>query len=339
MDWTGQPDNFIVPIRTAEQRQRWSATWTEVLDVLVEMVSEGERTNVRALFEKEVPHEAPRGWMRDLETFFKREFTGATPERLAPVALRFHGAVRVLREQAESDPDYFPSPVGQALHETFREAMFHSIDSAALGHSVSPAFKAIVMPALKTGLKNPDALVLAPIARQRGTVPFETWANRFRGTVNRLLEGWYRPMVGAFYRLSRLPVVDDIPADVTQLGQMFGDARTHWPASSPLSLLVLRLIAVVRNSEAHNNTSLDLDAERFIFINKSPAGVERDRWSASPAEFERLAIHVDHLGELMQTFLLTVPFRSLDPENLFALMLHLFSSAERPPAQAAGGAV
>jgi len=151
--------------------------------------------------------------------------------------------------------------------------------------------------------------------------------------VNRLLEGWYRPMVSAFYRLSRLPVVDGIPAEVTQLGQMFGDARTHWPPSSPLSLLVQRLIAIVRNSEAHNNTTLDLDTERFIFINKNPAGVERHRWSASSAEFERLAIHVDHLGELMQTFLLTVPFRSLGPDLLFALLTDLFSSAERAPGQ------
>lgn len=276
MDWTGQPDNFVVPTRTAEQRQRWNATWKEVLDVLIEMASEGERGTVRALVEMEVPHETPRGWMRELESFFKRDLAGATPERIAPVALRFHRAVKVLREQAESDPDFFPSPVGQALHQTFQGAMFHAIDSAALRHSVSDAFRAIVMPALKTALTNPDVLVVATIARQRGTVPFEIWANRFRGVVNRLLEGWYRPMVSAFYRLSRLPVIDDIPAEVAQLGQMFGDARTHWPAGSPLSLLVLRLITIVRNSEAHNNTTLDLDAERFIFINKTPFGVEKD---------------------------------------------------------------
>jgi hypothetical protein len=338
MDLTGQPDNFVVPTRTAEQRERRNAMWKEVLDALVNMASEGERGTVRDLFEKEVPYEAPRSWMRDVENVFKRDFAGATPERFKPAAIRLHGAVTVLREHAESDPDLFPSPVGQALHQTFQEAMFHALDSAALRHSVSHAFRAIVMPALKTAMKNPDALVIASIARQRGTVPFEIWANRFRGTVNRLLEGWYRPMVSAFYRLSRLPVVDGIPVEVAQLGQMFGDARTHWPAGSPLSLLVLRLITIVRNSEAHNNTSLDLDTERFIFINKNPFGVERDRWSASPAEFERLAIHVDHLGELMQTFLLTVPFRSLVPDLLFALLTDLFSSAERTPAEMAGGA-
>jgi hypothetical protein len=65
----------------------------------------------------------------------------------------------------------------------------------------------------------------------------------------------------------------------------------------------------------------------FTFVNKNKAGLETDRWSASPDEFERLAIHVDHLGELMQTFLLTIPFRSLDPNNLLDLMLHTFSSA------------
>lgn len=328
MDWTGQPANFVVPEKTAEQRQRWRATWKEVLDALVDISSEGEKRTVRALLEMEVPHEAPRGWMRELERVVKRDRASVTPERLAPAALRIHGALTVLREQASSDPDFFPSPVGQALRETLQVAMFHSIDSDALGHSVIPAVRGIILPTLKTALTNPDILVLPAIARQRGTLAFEVWANRFRGVVNDVLEGWYRPLVSAFYRLSRLPVDDKIPCEVAQLGQLFGQAQDHWPASSPLSLLVERRMAIVRNSEAHNHTRLDLDSETFTFINKNKAGVETDRWGVSPDEFERLAIHVDHLGELMQTFLLTVPFRSLDPENLFDLLVHTFSSAE-----------
>ncbi|HVT09950.1 MAG TPA: hypothetical protein VHO67_20950 [Polyangia bacterium] len=43
-------------------------------------------------------------------------------------------------------------------------------------------------------------------------MPFEAWAKRFRGTVCDLIEGEYRPMVGAFYRLFRLPAVDDWPS-------------------------------------------------------------------------------------------------------------------------------
>src|SRR5450432_568571 len=70
MDWTGQPNNFVIPVRTAEQHQKWRATWKEILDALVNVASEGERETVRTLFEKEVPYEAPRGWMRDLEKVF-----------------------------------------------------------------------------------------------------------------------------------------------------------------------------------------------------------------------------------------------------------------------------
>jgi hypothetical protein len=263
MDWTGQPANFVIPTRTPERRQAWDATWKVVLDALVDTASEGERVALRALFEKEVPYEAPRGWIRDAENVYRRDFAGATAERLEPAALRLHGAVRALREQAESDPDFFPSPVGQALHENLRQAMWHSIDSAALGHSVSPAIRTIILPTLKTALKNPDVLTLPPIARQRGTVPFEVWANRFRGVVNNVLEGWYRPLVSAFYRLSRLPVDDEVPSEVVQLGQLFGQAQDHWPPSSPLSLLVERRIAIVRNSEAHNHTGLDRPRPRL----------------------------------------------------------------------------
>ena len=226
MDWTGQRDNFVVPTRTAEQRQRWRATWKEVLDALVDIASEGEKGTVRALIEMEVPHEAPRGWMRELQRVAKRDFAGVTPERLAPAALRIHGALTVLREQASSDPDFFPSPVGQALRETLQRAMFHSIDSAALGHSVIPAVRGIILPTLKTALTNPDVLILPTIARQRGTLAFEVWANRFRGVVNRLLEGWYRPMVSAFYRLSRLPSMTRFPLRSPSSANSSGRRRT-----------------------------------------------------------------------------------------------------------------
>jgi len=139
--------------------------------------------------------------------------------------------------------------------------------------------------------------------------------------------------VSAFYRLSRLPIDDKVPAEVAQIGQLFQQAQIHWPATNPLSALVERRVAIVRNSEAHNSTELDLDVERFTFINKNKAGVEADRWSASPEEFERLAIHVWHLGDVMQTFLLVIPFRSLDAVMLFGFLAGLFSSAESGPAQ------
>lgn len=329
MDWTGQPDTFVVPSRTAEQRQRWAATNDEVRDALVSIVSEGQQRTVQQLLEQDVPHETPLTWMRDLEKLFQHDFAGAPLERFQPAALRLHAAITTLREQGESDADYFPSPVGQALRETFLRAMFHSRDSATLGHTVGPALREIVLPPLKVAMKDPAGFVIAPIARQRGTVAFETWAKRFRGTVCDLIEGAYRPMVGAFYRLSRLPVVDGIPAEVAQVGQLFDQARTHWPSGHPLSPLVDRRIAVFRNSEAHHHTILDLDAERFTFINrdpKHPGGGEKDRWSASPSELERMAIHVTHLAEVMQTFLLTVPFRSLSPDLLLGVLTDAFSA-------------
>ena len=252
--------------------------------------------------------------------------------------MRFHRAMTTLREQAENDPWFFPSPVGERLPRDLPPGSAPARDSAALGHSVIAPIRAIVLPTLKTALKNPDGLTIGPIARQRGTVSFEKWANRFRAAVTRQLDGWYRPLVGAVYRLSRLPQDDRIPAEVTQLGQMFAEARTHWQArSSPLTLLVERLVAVVRNSEAHNHTTLDLASERFLFINRDTAGIEKkDRWNASAAELERLAIHVNHLGDVMQTFLLTVPFRFLDPDFLFAMMADLFSPTPHTPTQPAG---
>jgi hypothetical protein len=138
-------------------------------------------------------------------------------------------------------------------------------------------------------------------------------------------------MVSAFYRLSRLPAVGQTPPDVAQIGKLFRQAQDYWGAGSPLSLLVDRRIAIVRNSEAHKHTDLDLRSERFTFISKDPAGVEKDRWSASPADFQRLAVHCFHLGELMRTVLMVVAFRSAGPETLVEALTHLW---KRPTPEA-----
>ena len=58
----------------------------------------------------------------------------------------------------------------------------------------------------------------------------------------------------------------------------------------------------------------------FTFIDKGKAGVERDRWSASPEGFERLTIHFFHLGEVMRTVLMVMPLRSADPDLLVQVL-------------------
>jgi hypothetical protein len=333
MDWTGQPANFVAPTRMPGKRTTWNAALKEALDALLDIAPEVDRETLRALIAEEVSYEAPRSWMRDVRSAFARGTRDAPPtaESLVPAATRFHGAISTIRAEAEQDADYFASPLGQALVQVFQEAMFHSIDSPALGRSIMPAMKAIVLPALRSSMMDPHTLILPQVARQRWTVSFEVWANRFRNAVADVVESWYRPLVSAFYRLSRIPVDDKVPADVVHIGQLFQQAQIHWPAPNPLSVLVERRVAIVRNSEAHSSTEVCLETERFVFTNKNKAGVEIERWTASPAELERLAVHVAHLGDVMQTFLLVMPFRSLDAVMLFSLLADLFSSNK--PAQ------
>jgi hypothetical protein len=189
----------------------------------------------------------------------------------------------------------------------------------------------IVWPTLWTTLRNLDAITLPQIAMQFGTVPFEVWANRFRQSLSDVLEGWYRPLVSAFYRLSRLPIDGTMPADVSVIGKLFKEARDHWGASDPLSLLVEPRLVIVRNSEAHNNTDLDVRSESFTFINKNVEGTETARWSASITDFQRLAVHAVHLGDVMKTVLIVATFRSVGSDTFVEVLKHLWGPRSRQP--------
>lgn len=330
-DWTGVSTNFVNPETTPEQRALWKAAWDGALDTLVELASPGEREKVRALLARGVQFDEPRGWAREIEQQFKQGIGQARPtkERLKAVADRFHRAVAAIRTEAERDPNYFPSPVGQELMRIFSEAMLHLVGTTG-GRSVGPALNAVVWPTLKIVLQNPEILTVDTVARQYGTISFERWANRFRATVKEIVEGWYRPLVSAFYRLSRMPKDGQIPDDVAELGTLLGRARDHWSPASPLQLLADPRITVVRNSEAHSNSTLDLATERFIFISRTASGIEKARWCPTADQFQHFAVHVVHLGEVMRAVLTTVPLRSLGPELLLDVPSRLLASPTSP---------
>jgi len=337
-DYTGVPAKFVDPRTTPEQGARWRAAWDEALEALVELASPGEKENVRAFLARGVQADAPQSWQREIEQHFIRDVAENRPtkERLKAAADRFHRAVTAIRTESERDPTFFPSPVGQELMRIFGEAMFYLVSETG-GRSVGPALNAIVWPTLGPVLENPDILTIDTVARQYGTIPFEPWAKQFRATVKDVLDGWYRPLVSAFYRLSRLPKDGRIPDDEAELGTLLGKARSFWPATSDLQMLVDPRITVVRNSVAHTNSNLDLGDERFIFINRTPSGLEKARWTPTVGEFQHFAVHVVHLGDVMRAVLMTVPLRSLGPELLLDVLSAFFAPPSPPSGAASAG--
>jgi hypothetical protein len=339
-DWTGVPDSFIDPQTTPEQQARWDAAWQEMKGAYLGFFSgDEERERGRELIESEVPFNEPRGWARDVNQVVARDHSRALPtkEQREAVAHQFHRGITALREQAETDPVFFPSPVGGTLLQVYKNAMIYSRDGATAGHSVANTMQALVWPTVAATISNLKAVVLPSIARQRGQVSFEVWADRFREAVSDYLESFYKPLVSSFYRLYRLPPDGHIPADVSQLGGLFRQAQLRWSAS-PLSVIVDRRIAVVRNSEAHDHTKVDDEAETFTFINRDKVGVETDRWVASAADFNRLAIHVVHLGDVMKLLLLVMPLRAVGPEMALRVLSACTMPFLPPPPKASASA-
>lgn len=108
---------------------------------------------------------------------------------------------------------------------------------------------------------------LASIQNLNGELPFEAVARQVSDALRRLAENWYRPMLAAMFRLTQARTGDNSPVQ-HELGNLMTQCRGVWRArGGPLAVLS-DMIRVVRNSESHGNTEIDVRAETIAFINR-----------------------------------------------------------------------
>jgi hypothetical protein len=130
-------------------------------------------------------------------------------------------------------------------------------------------------------------------------------------------------MLSTFYRLDRLRPGEGLPTEIFEFGNLTTQAREFWGTGSPLSELVDEHITLLRNSEAHGHSEVDVKKELVTFRNRNKRGQATREWIASTTDLDVMARHISHLGGLMQAVLCVVPFADLelDPAELAAAMI------------------
>ena len=300
---------------SADITAAWRSVWQEAFEALLELVPEANRDRVRKSVNSSVEPDAPRMWLSEVAVVLQDVKTyGVRPEPFRRFVIRLKSALVLLQDQCWRDPAFFPSPVGMELWITAKAALLAS----------SSECMSFVWPAIRAGLADPEALGLPEVAIQRSWLPFEVWSTRFRRCFHQVAERWYRPMLSGFYRMSRLGLGLNRP-EISDFGQLLCTARDHW-RDSPLAALTDDRLRVLRNSEAHGHTEIDLATGTMTFMNRSRSG-ETTRWSASAEDLELAAREMFRHGELMRNVLCVVPFSELDADSLVDSFLPLLPEA------------
>jgi hypothetical protein len=292
-------------------RAAWSFVWRVASEALLEFVPPEEREALRGATDAQIDPDAPQAWLLQVGDIMSRRVL--TVGQLTQVLSKLKTALAAYRDQCFLDPSFFPSRAGQELMRIANQAFVYS----------NAEYRTLLWPTLRIALQEPAALVLPVVGALQKETPFENWANRLRHSLHQLIERWYRPMLSTFYRLDRIEPGGGLPVEIFEFGNLTTQAREFWGDDNPLSELVDEHITLLRNSEAHGHTEVDVKREVVTFRNRNRRGQVTGEWTASASDLDVLARHISHLGGLMQAVLCVVPLADLelDPAELAAAMI------------------